>query len=289
MRTKRFSLSVLRRVVLVFCLCLWGTVAFAAESGQQERRFVSLAPSATEWIVALGLEGRLQGITEQCDFPLHIRNKEKVGSYMRASLERILALRATDVVAADALPEILRRRLEAAGVRVHVFAPQRFDDFPMRIRELGVALGVPQAAESWSKKFRAATQLASQEVLKSKVKSRRSLMFVSVEPVYLVGHSQWLSDLFQLAGFENAFADERTKDAFPRVSFEALAQLDAQIWFGFSESEPLKASQRNKLLMLSQRFSRRSQPDIRIVSADVFQRPGPRLLEALVQLRSLGL
>jgi len=289
MRAECFSLSVLRLVVLALCLCFWGAVSFATQPGQQERRLVSLAPSATEWIVALGLEGRLQGITEQCDFPPHIRNRQKVGSYMRASFERILALRATDVVTADALPEILRRRLEAAGVRVHVFAPQRFDDFPMRIRELGVALGVPQAAESWSEKFRAAAQLSSQEVLKSKIKPRRSLMFVSVDPVYLVGHSQWLSDLFKLSGFENAFTDARARDAFPRVSLEVLAQIDAQIWFGFGESEPMKASQRNRLLLLSQRFSRRWQPDIRVVSADVFQRPGPRLLEALAQLRSLGL
>jgi iron complex transport system substrate-binding protein len=285
MKTERLVFSFLRLSFITLCCVLAPAFSFAKPHNPEERRIVSLAPSTTEWIVALGLEERLQGITDQCDFPPQIRNKPKMGSYLRASVERIFAARATDVVVADALPEVMRRRFEKSGVRVHVFAPQRLDDFPMRIRELGNALGAPHAAEQWSGKFRLAIEGARRDFANPKRASRRALMFVSVDPVFVVGHTQWLSDVFRLSGFENAFSDPRVTYAFPRLSFEVLAKLNADIWFGFGSGENLGGSQQAKLAEMGRRISRSVKPEIRILSADLFQRPGPRLLDAMAQLK----
>jgi ABC-type Fe3+-hydroxamate transport system substrate-binding protein len=104
-------------------------------------------------------------------------------------------------------------------------------------------------------------------------------MFVSVDPVFVVGHTQWLSDVFRLSGFENAFSDPRVTDAFPRLSFEVLAKLNADIWFGFGSGENLGGSQQAKLAEMGRRISRSVKPEIR------FQRPGPRLLDAMAQLK----
>ena len=290
MRTDWLSGFAFRARLIFLSLTLF---SFATQTAQPvapiERRIVSLAPNVTEWIVALGLESQLQGTTDQCDFPPQIRNKPKVGSYMRASIERILALRASDVVSAGSLPIVFKRRLENAGVRVHEFDPKRLVDFPSRIEELGIALGVAQQGEQWSKKFRLATEAVGKSFLQSKRRSKRALMFVSVEPIYIVGHTQWLSDLFRLSGFENAFSDVRFKDAFPRISFEVLAKSDAEIWFGFNSSDVSEAIQLKQLTLLSQKLTRsEKKPEIRLLSADIFQRPGPRLLEAMTLLKGNG-
>lgn len=286
MKVKLSPSPFVKMYFFVLNICLFSVSAHAGQPVlAAERRIVSLAPSTTEWIVALGLESQLRGTTEQCDFPPQVRNTPKVGSYLRGSMERILALRATDVVVAEPLPEVMRRRLEASGVRLHEFAPQRLVDFPTHIRKLGVALGVPQAGEQWSLKFRQAMESTAHDFLQSKRSPRRALMFVSVEPVYIVGHTQWLSDLFRLSGFENAFNDARIKDNFPRISFEVLSRFEAQVWFAFNSGDTTKDLQQKQLTLLSQKISRSSKPAIRILPADIFQRPGPRLLDAMTQLK----
>ena len=56
-------------------------------------RVVSLAPSITEIVFALGEEDRLKGVTQHCDFPAEAQALPKVGSYIHLDLERIVALK----------------------------------------------------------------------------------------------------------------------------------------------------------------------------------------------------
>jgi iron complex transport system substrate-binding protein len=66
------------------------------------RRIVSLVPSVTELLFALGAEDRLIGVTDYCDFPPAARRKASVGGMVAPSLEGIVALRPDLVVATDA-------------------------------------------------------------------------------------------------------------------------------------------------------------------------------------------
>ncbi len=268
---------------LVFFFLPFQSPAFAQA---HERRIISLAPSATEWIVAFGLEDKLRGVTEQCDFPKSVRAKEKVGSFLQSSLEKILALRATDVVVVDGIPTVMRHKLESAGMRVHLFNPQRLVDFPDRIFLLGQALGASQKAREWSERFRVAIDGTKRLFVDSKKSKRRALIFIGTDPIYLVGPALWLSDLFSTVGVENALYSNQTDSFYPRVSLEGISKVDATLWIGFAEGEKPSDVVRSKLRNLNERIGKRSVAEVKVFSENLFQRPGPRLLEALQRLRN---
>lgn len=274
--------------MLVFFLSLMVFLSLIEQSvfaQAHERRIVSLAPSATEWIVAFGLEDKLLGVTEQCDFPKSVRVKERVGSFLQSSLEKILALRATDVVVVEGIPTVMKRKLESAGMRVHLFNPQRLVDFPDRILLLGQALGASEKAQEWSERFRLAIDGTKRRFVHSKKAGRKSLIFVGTDPIYLVSPALWLSDLFSTVGWENAFNSNQADSFYPRVSLEGVSKVDATLWIGFADGEKPSAVVRSKLRSLNERIGKRSVAEIKMFSENLFQRPGPRLLQALQLLR----
>ena len=85
------------------------------------RRIVSLVPSVTEILYALGVDDLLVGVTTLCDFPPAARDKPKVGGIVNPSLEAIAALRPDLVIATtEGNRERTIQQLEAIGIRVYV-------------------------------------------------------------------------------------------------------------------------------------------------------------------------
>lgn len=273
-------------LALFFLVFLCSRESFA---GNNLKKIVSLSPSTTEWIFELGLEDQLVGVTEQCDFPPAALKKPKVGSFMQTSLERVLVLRPTDVVSADGIPEVLKRRLISSGIRIHSFSPKRLVDFPDQIDALGQELGVTHRASEVANRFRSLAEETRKRRLKLKAPKREALIFVSVDPVYLVRRETWMSDLIELLGYENAFQEVRVGDPFPRVSLEGLFKLKANHWIGFADKIGSSELIQAKLKFLSARLGLRQQLQLRILPADQIQRPGPRLMDVLRESGESGL
>ena len=76
----------------LFVLCNSAFVAHAA-SAPRSQRIVSLAPSVTETLFALGFGNRVVGVTTYCDYPAEARKLPKIGGFMNPSLEAIAAKR----------------------------------------------------------------------------------------------------------------------------------------------------------------------------------------------------
>ena len=108
------------------------------------RRIVSLAPSVTEVLFALGLGERVVGVTEYADYPPAARRKPQVGSYAAPSLEAIVAARPDLVVAAgDVDSPALVAQLSALHIPVYVVYPRTLDDTLALLARLGAVTGVP--------------------------------------------------------------------------------------------------------------------------------------------------
>lgn len=273
---------------LFLCLCLfWGCFSRSAR-GEVQQRIISLAPATTEWLHVFGLENQIVGVTEQCDFPHTASAKPKVGSFMRTSLERIYALKATDVVTVDGLPEVMRRGLMSAGIRIHVFKPQRLVDFPSEIFALSGQFRATARGAVWRDKFLSEIQRLQEKRPGLKNIPHNVAFFISVDPVYLVGRRTWLSDLFALKGYTNGFAYEQENNPFPRVSLESLAKLDVREWIGFAQQQSDLNVMNNRLLELQKKLGKGSAIKVSMYSADQFLRPGPRLLDALRELGEPG-
>ncbi len=166
---------------------------------RRPRRLVSLAPSITEMVFALGLGARLVGVTTFCDYPPEARTITKIGDTIHPSLERILALE-PDLVIASRISqlEVFAHRLEQAGVPLYVVDARRLDDIPRSMRRLGDVLGEPE---------RAATVTRAMEERMREIERRlagrprpRTLLVVQAEPLMVPGTKTYLADLVRRAG-----------------------------------------------------------------------------------------
>lgn len=284
-----FQKSILRISAFLILNSLTG-IYFPAESYARELRIVSLSPSTTEWLAALELGKFVVGVTEQCDTPEDLARLPKVGPFMRTSIEQVLLRKPTDIVAVDGLPASLVRRFESEKIRVHVFKVSRLSDFPAQIVMLGSALGASAKARVWADKFEKAFTPAGSPPAAPPTRINKSVfLVVSVNPLFVATPRSWLSELFENAGYRNAFRRFSGAGAdaadFSRISAESALAAGADGWISFYDGAQDLKPQRDKLLGL---IRSRSTGLVKVLPASIFMRPGPRLLEANSMLSGAG-
>ncbi|MDD5309560.1 MAG: cobalamin-binding protein [Deltaproteobacteria bacterium] len=202
----------------------------AAETGVC-RRVVSLAPSITEMLFALGLGDRVVGTTRYCNYPAEARNKARIGGYVDPSYELIVELR-PDLVLALGVHEAAIEVLGKVGIRTLTLDLGSVRDILRSIRTVGLACGVGPRAE---------TLVASIEERLSRVRSKtarleRPRVLVSVgrdeeagylKDVYAAGQRSYLDEVIELAGGENAVGE--TVTAFPGLSAEGIITINPEV------------------------------------------------------------
>src|ERR1700687_6031065 len=105
---KKYSFVLL---IIIFGLSRF---AFAAEPASPPRRIVSLAPSVTEILFAMGLGDNIVGVTSFCDYPEEAKKKQKIGGMSNPSLEAVVSLKPDIVVmTTDGNPKEFEERLRS--------------------------------------------------------------------------------------------------------------------------------------------------------------------------------
>ena len=114
---------------------------------KQIKTIVSLAPSITEIIYALGVEDLLVGVTQYSDYPAAASSLPKVGSYVHLDLERIIALKPDLCIATrDGNPLTTIERLEIMKIPVYAVDPRNLETIIQTILELGRLLKAEKKA-----------------------------------------------------------------------------------------------------------------------------------------------
>jgi iron complex transport system substrate-binding protein len=182
------------------------------------RRIVSLVPSVTEWLFALGAAERLVGRTDYCDYPPEAAAKPSVGGMLAPSLETIVALRPDLVVATDAGN---RREtfaaLDALGIAVFLVHASRLRQVEEVVRGLGALTEREDAVAP------ALARLERRiEGVRRAVAGRRRPRVLYVlwpEPLIVPGREALVTELIDAAGGDSITRDERGD--YPRFSLEA--------------------------------------------------------------------
>jgi iron complex transport system substrate-binding protein len=246
------------------------------------KKIVSLAPSVTETIFALGFGDRLVGVTTYCDYPAEARKLPKIGDFMNPSLEAVIAKKPDLVIGVTgATDPVKAREMERLGLKVVLVSVANLSDVLASISAIAALLGNAKAGEKLVAKIRAQVEDVKKRI--APAARLKVLLVVGVHPVIAVGGKNFIDELIAMAGGENIVGsaaqpwlnlpDELVVAKAPEVIIEA----------GMG-SEREKSSKRWGDL--------KSVPAVRegrvySYPSDKILRPGPRFGEALADLARL--
>ncbi len=243
-------------------------------------RIVSLAPSVTEMLFAIGLDQEIVGVTPYCDYPPEARSKPKVG-YANPNIESIVALQPDLILAPrEFIRADLLGKLEQLKIPTFLLDAKTIDDIPSHIQTIGRMLERTAAADRVALDLR--RQIAEVRRKVNALPRPRLLYVLNSQPLITVGPGSFLHHMIELAGGANVAA--RASSAYPRLSMEEVLKEDPEIIvFPVGQAEGLSESEQQlwrRWTMLSAvkqgRFHR--------IAADLLNRPGPRITQGLESL-----
>jgi iron complex transport system substrate-binding protein len=237
------------------------------------QRIISLAPSNTEILFALGLGDKVVGVTMYCDYPPEAQDKEKVGDYYGPDIEKIIALQPDLILATDFHRFDLIPALEQQGLAVFAVAPQTLDDVLESIQKIGEITGKEAEASELVKGMKSKIE-EIEEQTKALEQKPRVFYMTWHDPMWTVGRNTWIDDLITIAGGVNIFSQY----------FESGAMVEIE-WVIFLNPEIIIASEWSYdwALNATELASTSASQTGRIYTFDddLAQRPGPRLVEGL--------
>jgi len=271
-----------RNIVIATILCLILS-SFGQVAGAENQRIVSLAPSTTEILFALGLEQNIVGVTTFCNYPPAVSEKEKVGTFSQPDIERIVSLK-PDIIFATGLEQAYTvERLRQLNLNFYVSDPSNIEELYESILEIAELTDRRKEAKrliavmrSKIERIETQTELISQE---EKVK-----VFIEIwhDPLLTAGRGSFVDELVTLAGGIN-IADD-TPRPYSYFSAEQLIVRDPGcIILGHRAGGNVLEFVKGRLGW-SQINAVKKGYVYDDVDPDLFMRPGPRLAEGLVEI-----
>ena len=248
-------------------------------------RIVSLAPSNTELLYALGLGNKVVGVTEVCDFPVEVAKVEKVAGFNSVNLEKIAAVKPDLVLAARGNDIEGIRSLRELGIRVFSLDIQSLQQLLQAVDRVGALCGVEAEAARLRGGLDKRIQNVADRLAQAQGKPR-VLWGNWSDPVYTAGPGTMIDDVItQAGGFNVASAAER---AWPQVGLETILSWAPEV-IVTTYLPTGQDSLATEILRLQKTDGWKMVPaisDSRLyyIEADWLMRPGPRLVNAYEQL-----
>ncbi len=265
---------------LICCIMAGSSAAYATAP----QRVVSLKPSITDVVYALGLGDRLIGVTRYCFAPDGMRKPEVVADYTRPYSERIVAL-SPDIVLGS-MENSSRRSIESleqTGIRVELFPFTTLADTMQSIRKIAAVLGEPARGEALARDIQA--KLDALKARWSGSAPLRAVVVWGTRPLVVAGPGAYMDELLASVGAENAV--RATKIKYPRIGLEELIAIDPDVIVDLSMgSEAAKSAQGDRPWNNASTLKAVREGKVIAMDAGMF-RAGPRLVEGLTRLAEL--
>ena len=251
------------------------------------RSIVSLAPSVTETLFALGAGRIVTGVSKRCDFPVEAKLKPKMGEFNTPDLAAVTAAAPDVVLFAEYARQTDLDALARAGIPALVLPARSVADVIAGIARLGALAG--RAAEA--ERLAAEISLAAREVgerLAAASNGPPPRVYIEVdgpEALYAVGPGSFMDDIVRLAGGKNVFAD-RASAYFAVQSREVIAANPEVILVDYPFQYKVGVSRRPGWDAVAAVRNARvyDGTDFDII---LFNRPGPRIARSLREIARL--
>jgi iron complex transport system substrate-binding protein len=244
-------------------------------------RIVSLAPSLTETVYALGLQDRLVGDTDYCDYPPDAQKKPKVGGVINPNLEQIAALH-PDLVLLSKEGNMLDtvRALDSLHIPTYATDAHSIEQIIFSTQKLADVLNASAAGKTLADGLQQRLETLQERL--AGAAPRRVLFIVWPEPLMSVGKGTFVADALRRAG---AVSIVDSNQDWPQVSLEEVAKLQPD-YLVFAESHT--GSPGNDFASVEHRPGWQLLNAVRdrryAVVSDAIIRPAPRIVSVIEDL-----
>ena len=245
------------------------------------QRIISLAPSNTEILFALGLVDKVVAVTDYCDYPSEAKEKPSIGGFSTPNIEELVALSPDLILATSIHEKRIIPQLEGKGMTVFALNPKTLDEVLEAITLAGKVTGEEEEASGlvaeMQNRIKAVTAKGD-----GLPENERPRVFYIVwhDPLMAAGSGTLHDDLIEKAGGINIARDLA---GYADISLEAFIAANPQVMiaggghgsgedltFQFAKTEPrlgnTAARQNNRVYM---------------IDGNLASRPGPRIVEGL--------
>ena len=240
----------------------------------EPKRIVSVAPSNTEMLFALGKGSVLVGRSDFCDYPADAAKVPSVGGFHPPNYELIVAAKPDLLLMTGGSVEARDKLVNEYKINVFVLDPQNFDQLYAGLKLLGTAVNAQESADKVVADMQQQVKAISEKAATAKSKPK---VFYEVwhDPIMTAGNNTFINDLIKLAGGENVGA---AVEGWANFSLEQLAAANPDyLVTGSVDSaatvkdrkgwEGIKAVKESKVVGLADQ--------------NIIVRPGPRLVLGL--------
>jgi len=239
------------------------------------QRIVSLAPSNTEILFALGLGDKVVGVTDYCDYPPEALNKTKVGEYATPNIEKIVALNPDLILAGYGNPIEVVYTLAGLGLTVFGIKTTDLDDLLNDIRRVGEITDKEVEAQALTSAMANRIQAVTNQTAELEQRPRVFYIVWGGEgsALWTAGSGTFIHELIEKAGGVNIC---QNITGYTTISIEDVLARDPEIIITSELSY-------DWALNATELASTNASQSGRIYTCDdnLVQRPGPRLVEGL--------
>jgi iron complex transport system substrate-binding protein len=266
--------------IVALVVALLGPIVVAASPVAADSatgpRIVSLVPSLTEDLFAIGAGKQVVGVSQYADYPAAAASLPQVSSYSSIDAEKIVKLH-PDVVVGITSQASLVADLRRVGLRVTLLNNDGFEDIFGDLTALGRLSGHEREAAALNARLRARTAQLVRNVPHDA--TPRCFVVVGIAPIFTVGDQSYIAQLLRLAGARNAASG--LHQAYARYSAEALVALQPDVIIADKASKIGSVLDRTPWNALR---AVKSKHVYVLDDDDLLERPGPRYNEGLAWL-----
>lgn len=264
-------------VVLLSCAAAWSAgIAVTDDRGKVQmfaespKRIVSVLPSLTESVCALGACTRLVGVDRYSNWPSSVKELPQVGGGLDLNMEAIVRLKPDVVLAATS--SRAGERLEQLGIKVLMFEPSSHEQVKSSLMALETLLETQQAAVLWTKVEEDFVQAA--KLMPSSAQGAKIYFEVDRTP-YAAGEASFIGQTLSKLGFRNIVG--KSLGAFPKINPEFVVQQQPDV-IVLSERHATELPQRPGWKQLKA-LQNMAVCELSASQGDLVVRSGPRLAE----------
>lgn len=245
-------------------------------------RIVSLAPSVTESLYAIGAGDLVVGRTSYDNYPPEVLNVPEVGGFVveEVNVETIVSLEPDVVMGSSSFQEPLSEALEAVGLPFYIFNPESLEEVYQTLSTMGQMTGHEEGAQAVIDDMQARIG-AVQEAIADVPDDERPTVFYEVwdEPLRTAGPGTYIGEMIVLAGGVDIFAE--VSEPYAQVSAETVIERQPDVILGPVTHSDALSPERIEARPGWDTIPAVQNGAVYLLDDDIVSRAGPRMADAV--------